>query len=449
MKLVKAYNSVSLVLRIVIGMVIGAALALLIPNAAVTAPGIGILGTLFVGALKAIAPLLISALAQSKEKLGKQFGTVIVLYLVSTFLAAVIAVIASYLFPVTITLTEAVSDSAPESFAAIFTGLLNNIVSNPIGSIVSANYLGVLFWAIVLGFAFKGASDTTKKFLADASEAVTKAVRFVINLAPFGILGLVFSAVSTSGLAIFTEYGKLLLILVGCMLFAALVVNPIMTFIVIRKNPYPLVFKCLKESGVTAFFTRSSAANIPVNMSLCESLGLDKEFYSVSIPLGATINMAGAAVTITVMTLAAVHTLGITVQLSCPSWQRSARAARPALRAARCCSSPWPAPCSASPMTSPCRSSASASSSASFRTPSRPPSTPRPMRCSPPLRSSSSGARPARRSSSEPITEIVAAPHGLSRETLLFSAAFVKSTRNPAGFLKESGNFLDFPAAIL
>ena len=301
MKLVKAYNSVSLVLRIVIGMVIGAALALLIPNAAVTAPGIGILGTLFVGALKAIAPLLvfvliISALAQSKEKLGKQFGTVIVLYLVSTFLAAVIAVIASYLFPVTITLTEAVSDSAPESFAAIFTGLLNNIVSNPIGSIVSANYLGVLFWAIVLGFAFKGASDTTKKFLADASEAVTKAVRFVINLAPFGILGLVFSAVSTSGLAIFTEYGKLLLILVGCMLFAALVVNPIMTFIVIRKNPYPLVFKCLKESGITAFFTRSSAANIPVNMSLCESLGLDKEFYSVSIPLGATINMDGTSI---------------------------------------------------------------------------------------------------------------------------------------------------------
>ena len=311
MKLVKAYNSDSLVLRIVIGMVIGAALALLIPNAAVTAPGIGILGTLFVGALKAIAPLLvfvliISALAQSKEKLGKQFGTVIVLYLVSTFLAAVIAVIASYLFPVTITLTEAASDSAPESFAAIFTGLLNNIVSNPIGSIVSANYLGVLFWAIVLGFAFKSASDTTKKFLADASEAVTKAVRFVINLAPFGILGLVFSAVSTSGLAIFTEHGKLLLILVGCMLFAALVVNPIMTFIVIRKNPYPLVFKCLKESGVTAFFTRSSAANIPVNMSLCESLGLDKEFYSVSIPLGATINMAGAAVTITVMKVVGV-----------------------------------------------------------------------------------------------------------------------------------------------
>lgn len=320
MKLVKAYNSVSLVLRIVIGMVIGTALALLIPNAAVTAPGIGILGKLFVGALKAIAPLLvfvliISALAQSKEKMGKQFGTVIVLYLVSTFLAAAIAVVASYLFPVTITLTEAASDSAPESFAEIFTNLLTNIVSNPIGSIVSGNFLGILFWAIVLGFAFKGAADSTKRFLADASEAVTKAVRFVINLAPFGILGLVFTAVSTSGLAIFTEYGKLLLLLVGCMLFSALVVNPVMAFVAMRKNPYPLVFKCLKESGVTAFFTRSSAANIPVNMSLCESLGLDKEFYSVSIPLGATINMGGAAVTISVMAMMAAHTMGIQVDI--------------------------------------------------------------------------------------------------------------------------------------
>ena len=320
MKIVKAYNSVSLVLRIVIGMVIGAALALIIPNAAETASGIGILGTLFVGALKAIAPLLvfvliISALAQSKEKLGKQFGTVIVLYLISTFLAAVVAVIASFILPVTITLTDAASDAAPDSFVSIFTGLLGNVVSNPIGSIVSGNYLGILFWAIVLGFAFKNASESTKLFLYDASEAVTRAVRFVISLAPFGILGLVFSAVSTSGLAIFTEYGRLLLILVGCMLFAALVINPIMVFVVIRKNPYPLVFRCLRESGVTAFFTRSSAANIPVNMTLCESLGLDREFYSVSIPLGATVNMAGAAVTITVMTLAAVHTLGIAVNL--------------------------------------------------------------------------------------------------------------------------------------
>lgn len=320
MKLVKAYNSVSLVLRIVIGMAIGVVLALIIPNAAETAAGIGILGTLFVGALKAIAPMLvfiliISALAQSREKMGKKFGTVIALYLISTFLAAVVAVAASYIFPISITLTDAASESAPDSFASIFTGLLSNVVANPIGSIVNANYLGVLFWAVVLGFAFKGASDTTKKFLSDASDAVTKAVRFVINLAPFGILGLVFTAVSTSGLGIFTEYGRLLLILIACMLFAALVVNPIMTFIVIRKNPYPLVFRCLKESGVTAFFTRSSAANIPVNMALCESLELDREFYSVSIPLGATINMAGAAVTITVMALAAVHTLGMTVEL--------------------------------------------------------------------------------------------------------------------------------------
>ncbi len=320
MKIVKAYNSVSLVLRIVIGMVIGAALALVIPDAAETASGIEILGTLFVGALKAIAPLLvfvliISALAQSKERLGRQFGTVIALYLISTFLAAVTAVVASFIFPVTITLTDAASDAAPDSFVAIFTGLLNNIVANPVGSIVSGNYLGILFWAIVLGFAFKNASESTKTFLYDASEAVTRAVRFVISLAPFGILGLVFSAVSTSGLAIFTEYGRLLLILVGCMLFAALVINPIMVFAVIRKDPYPLVFRCLRESGVTAFFTRSSAANIPVNMTLCESLGLDREFYSVSIPLGATVNMAGAAVTITVMTLAAVHTLGIAVNL--------------------------------------------------------------------------------------------------------------------------------------
>lgn len=430
MKLVKAYNSVSLVLRIVIGMAIGTALALLIPNAAVTAPGIGILGKLFVGALKAIAPLLvfvliISALAQSKEKMGKQFGTVIVLYLVSTFLAAAIAVVASYLFPVTITLTEAVSDSAPETFAEIFTNLLTNIVSNPIGSIVSGNFLGILFWAIVLGFAFKGAADSTKCFLADASEAVTKAVRFVINLAPFGILGLVFTAVSTSGLAIFTEYGKLLLLLVGCMLFSALVVNPVMAFVAMRKNPYPLVFKCLKESGVTAFFTRSSAANIPVNMSLCESLGLDKEFYSVSIPLGATINMAGAAVTITIMALAAVHTLGITVQLPV-AIILSVMAARPVLRAARCCSSPWPAPCSASPTMLPCRSSASVSSSASFRTRSKLPSTPRPMLCSPPSRSSSSGARPARRSSSEPSDPYVPEP---DRET---GRAFLRLSKSNA-----------------
>ena len=316
MKIVKKYNETSLVLRIVIGMVIGAVLALLIPSAS----GIGLFGTIFVGALKAIAPILVfvlvtSALAQSKEKMGKQFGTVIVLYLVSTFMAAVVAVLASYIFPVAITLTDAATESAPESFASIFEGLLGKIVSNPVASMAEANYLGILFWAIILGMMLKKSSETSKKFLADCSDAVTAAVRFVINLAPFGIMGLVFAAVSQNGLSIFTEYGKLLLILVSCMAVSALVVNPIMATIVMHKNPYPLVFKCLKESGITAFFTRSSAANIPVNMSLCESLDLDPEFYSVSIPLGATVNMAGAAVTITVMTMAAVHTVGLNVPI--------------------------------------------------------------------------------------------------------------------------------------
>lgn len=314
----KAYNGVSLILRIVIGLAIGVALALLIPDAKNNAEWIGIFGDLFVGALKAIAPVLVfvlvvSALAQSNEKLGKQFRSVVILYLISTFMAAVIAVTASYIFPIGLTLTDAADSAAPDSIGSIFRGLLTNVVLNPVQSIASGNYLGILFWAIVLGVALKKASAGTKQFLSDCSEAVTKAVRWVINFAPFGIMGLVFTAVSTSGLDIFTEYGKLLLILVGCMLVSALVVNPLMAFIVMHKNPYPLVFKCLKESGVTAFFTRSSAANIPVNMSLCEKLGLNKELYSVSIPLGATVNMAGAAVTITVMTMAAVHTMGIPV----------------------------------------------------------------------------------------------------------------------------------------
>lgn len=317
MKIVKAYNSVSLVLRIVIGLIIGLILALLVPQAA----WISMFGTLFVGALKAIAPVLVfvlvaSSLAQSREKLGSQFATIIILYLVSTFLAAAVAVIASTAFPVTLQqLADAAESTAPESIGEIFKGLLGNIVSNPVASIANANYLGILFWAIILGIALRGAPDTTKTFMSNCSDAVSKAVRWVINLAPFGIMGLMFDAVSSSGMAIFKDYGKLLLILVGCMLISALVINPIMAFICIRKNPYPLVFRCLKESGITAFFTRSSAANIPVNMSLCEKLGLNRELYSVSIPLGATINMAGAAVTITVMTLSAVNTQGIEIYL--------------------------------------------------------------------------------------------------------------------------------------
>ena len=312
------YNQTSLILRITVGLVVGAALALICPGAA----WIEELGNLFVGALKGIAPVLVfvivaSALAQGSSKLDRRFGTVVWLYMLTTFVAAALSVVTSKLFPQTLVLAEAATaDVIPQGLGDVMHTLLANIVSNPVASIMNGNYIGILMWACLFGLAMKSiANESSKAFMANVADAVSQVIRWVINLAPFGILGLVFSAVSTSGLAIFTEYGKLLLILVGCMLFAALVVNPIMTFIVIRKNPYPLVFKCLKESGVTAFFTRSSAANIPVNMSLCESLGLDKEFYSVSIPLGATINMAGAAVTITVMTLAAVHTLGITVQL--------------------------------------------------------------------------------------------------------------------------------------
>lgn len=315
--LIQKYNGTSLVLRIVIGLVVGLVLALTVPQA----QWISLFGTMFVGALKAIAPLLVfalvaSSLAQSKAKLGSQFRTVIVLYLISTFLAAVVAVLASEAFPLTLEqLASAAEDTAPSSIGEVFRTLLDNIVSNPVGAIVNGNYIGILFWAVILGVALRHAADSTKMFLSDAADAVATAVRWVINFAPFGIMGLVFNAVSNNGLSIFTDYGRLLLLLVGCMLFSALVVNPLMTFIAIRKNPYPLVFKCLKESGITAFFTRSSAANIPVNMALCERLGLNKEIYSVSIPLGATINMGGAAVTITVMALAAVHTQGIPVSI--------------------------------------------------------------------------------------------------------------------------------------
>lgn len=316
-RIVEKYNHISLVLRIVIGLVIGLVLALVVPDAT----WISMLGTLFVGALKAIAPILVfvlvaSSLAQSRTRLGSQFTTIVVLYLLSTFLAAVVAVLASTFFPVTLDqLASAADSTAPSSIGDVFKTLLSNVVANPVYALANGNYLGILFWAVILGVALRSAAETTKTGLTNASDAVATAVRWIINLAPFGILGLVFDAVSTSGLAIFTDYGKLLLILVGCMLVSALVVNPIMAFVAIRKNPYPLVFKCLKESGITAFFTRSSAANIPVNMALCERLGLNKEIYSVSIPLGATINMGGAAVTITVMSLAAVHTVGIPVSI--------------------------------------------------------------------------------------------------------------------------------------
>lgn len=316
-KIVAAWTSVSLILKIVIGMIIGAILGLTVPQLT----GISILGTLFVGALKGIAPVLvfvlvISALTQARAGIGKQFRTVIVLYLLNTFLAAVIAVVFAFLFPTTLRLTDAVEQSAPTGVVEVLTTLLNNCVANPVGALMNANYLGILLWAVLFGIGLKIiASDGTKKAFVDISDAVSQVVRWVINCAPFGILGLVFSSVSEYGMTIFVDYGKLVAVLVGCMAVMTLVVIPIIVFVCIRQNPYPLVLTCLKESGITAFFTRSSAANIPVNMSLCEKLGLDKDLYSVSIPLGATINMNGAAITITILTLAAANTLGIEVSI--------------------------------------------------------------------------------------------------------------------------------------
>jgi serine/threonine transporter len=315
--ILKKWNDMSLILRIAIGLVIGAALGVLVPQAT----AIGILGDVFVGALKAIAPILVfvlvmSSLAQANNGIGKKFRTVIVLYMLSTLLAAIVAVVASFLFPVTLKLTEAVSDTAPSGIGEVLKSLLTNMVSNPVGSLVNANYIGILAWSIILGLALKKhASAHTKDALKDLSEAVSQAVRWIINLAPFGILGLVYNSVSTNGLSIFSDYGKLLLLLVGSMLMVALVVDPLLVALCLHRNPYPLVFRCFKESGLTAFFTRSSAANIPINMALCERLGLDKDVYSVSIPLGATINMDGAAITITIMTLAAAHTVGIAVDI--------------------------------------------------------------------------------------------------------------------------------------
>jgi serine/threonine transporter len=242
--------------------------------------------------------------------------SIIVLYLLGTFLAGLIAVIASFIFPVSLTLAAGAKDvTPPGGVVEVLKALLLNLVDNPVKALFSANYIGILSWAVLLGFALKNAADSTKTLISNFSDALSQIVVWVINLAPLGIMGLVFDSIVTSGISSLLSYGKLLLLLVGTMIFVALVVNPIIVYICIRQNPFPLVFKCLKESGITAFFTRSSAANIPVNMSLCERLGLDKDTYSVSIPLGATINMAGAAVTISVLSLAAVHTLGIQVDI--------------------------------------------------------------------------------------------------------------------------------------
>ena len=317
-KLWNKWTEIALVKRILVGLVLGAILGLTVPGAT----GISILGDVFVSALKAIAPLLvfflvISSLCNAGNSHGGVIKTVIILYMFSTVLAAVIAVFASMAFPVKLTLaTAAATDTAaPQGIAEVLNNLLLNVVANPVSSLVNANYVGILTWAILLGLAFRAANDMTKNVLNDIANGTSAVVSWIINMAPFGIFGLVFNTVSTNGLEIFTTYGKLLALLVGCMLFIYFVTNPLLVYWCIRKNPYPLIFHCLKRSALTAFFTRSSAANIPVNMKVCEEMGLDRDTYSVTIPLGATINMDGAAITITVMTMATAFTLGIHVDI--------------------------------------------------------------------------------------------------------------------------------------
>ena len=320
-KLLLKYTSVSLLLRIAIGLTIGAVLGLTLPGWT----GIGILGRIFVSALKGIAPVLvavlvISSIAKAGKGLGRRFTMLIAIYLLSTFIAAVCAVVGSFLFPVTLQLGDtagAVSSQAAGSLGEVFSNMLTSMVGNPVAAVANANYIAILFWSIILGVALKTtASTSTVQVAHDLSDVVSRVVKWVIQFAPFGILGLVFTTVSENGLTVFTTYGHLLLLLVGCMLVNTFVFNPLISFALTHKNPYPLLFTCLKESGLQAFFTRSSAANIPINMALCKKLGLDEEFYSVSIPLGATINMDGAAVTITVFSLAVANTVGIDVSFA-------------------------------------------------------------------------------------------------------------------------------------
>ena len=318
-RFISTWNRTSLIKRIAIGVVIGAVLGLLVPKFTV----IGLLGDMFVGGLKAIAPLLVfalvaNALSQTREGQQSNMKTVIVLYLFGTFAAALTAVISHYVFPISLKLGAAAATkaTAPQGVGEVFKDLLLKMVDNPVNALAQANYIGVLVWAVVFGFAMRTASNHTKDLLHTLAEVTSQIVRWIINLAPFGILGLVFNTISENGVGVLVDYGVLILVLVGTMAFVALVVNPIIAFVMMGKNPFPLVFRCLKDSGITAFFTRSSAANIPVNLQLCKDLGLNPDTYSVSIPLGSTINMAGAAVTINVLTLAAVTTLGIQVDFA-------------------------------------------------------------------------------------------------------------------------------------
>lgn len=316
--LINKWNKISVVKRILIGLIIGIILAL---TAKDIASPIVIFGSLFVGALKAVAPILVFFLvmsAISSHEKGQQTNmkSILVLYLLGTFLAGLTAVVGSFIFPTTLTLVEGAKDVVPpEGIVEVLKSLLMNVVDNPVSALLNANYIGILSWSLMLGLALKNASSSTKLVISNVSDALSTVVRWIINFAPLGIMGLVFNSIATQGIESLLSYGHLIVVLIGCMAFIALVVNPIIAYVYMRENPYPLVFKCLKNSGITAFFTRSSAANIPVNMKLCEELNLNKDTYSVSIPLGATINMAGAAITISVLTLAAVNTLGIEVDM--------------------------------------------------------------------------------------------------------------------------------------
>ena len=313
--IIRKWTTTSLVMRIFIGLLCGAFLGIVVPEWS----GVAIFGQIFVSLLKAIAPVLvavlvISSISKARGALGPRFRVVVCQYVLSTFIAALTAVVVSFMFPVVLMLENVVEAQAPGALHDVFANQINNMVANPVSSIVNANYIGILFWSIIFGFALKKiASQHTINVVHDLAEMVSLAVKWVIQFAPFGIMGLVFATVSSNGLDVFASYGHLMLVLIGCMLTTALVLNPLISFLLLRRNPYPLLFTCLKESGLNAFFTRSSAANIPINMQLCKKLGLDEDFYSISIPLGATINMDGAAVTITVMSLAVAHTVGVEV----------------------------------------------------------------------------------------------------------------------------------------
>lgn len=317
--LIAMYQRIGLVPLIIIGLVLGVLVGWLLPSVGVA---LGLLGTLFVGALKAVAPILVFILVMAAicqhQKGGEVYvKPVLIMYIFGTFLAALTAVAASFLFPTDLVLVNSTVEQAPPAnVQEVLTTLLMNLVANPVNAIANANYMGILAWAIVIGFALRNASETARKVVIDFSDAISQVVKWVIALAPFGIFGLVANTIAETGFEALAGYARILAVLVGCMLFIALIANPLIVFAKTRKNPYPLVFTCLRESGITAFFTRSSAANIPVNMNLAAKLGVHEDTYSVTIPLGATINMAGAAITINVLTLAAAHTLGIEVSFA-------------------------------------------------------------------------------------------------------------------------------------